>query len=147
MPLNKVRRETSSSEFYLWMAYLDWEVNAFNADRQYFAQIALEACRSRLKEPNKVSLKDFLLKFEVAEKPEVNEESVDEANGNDVNKVKAFFFALTGLSGNSKASKKRELPAHVQPGPWKPVSAPGPKHDGVRPANRGGLRKGPTSKR
>jgi hypothetical protein len=128
------------------MEYLDRDVNAFHPEYQYWAQIALEVCRGRLKEPNKVTLKDFLLKFESVTTASSTLEEADKTNEK-VDPMKAFFFALTGLSGNPELRKKRDLPKNVQLGPRKPVSSPGPKHRGVQSTVGGVVRKSPTGKR
>lgn len=106
MSLDEVKQKTSASQFVLWMAYLEWEVNAFDKNCYYLAQIAAEIRRSYVRRGVAVRLKDFLIKFVVERrKPRKLVESTEVHV--ETNKAKQFFFALTGLVGSAKKGKRK----------------------------------------
>lgn len=97
--------KTSASQFILWMEYLEWETNAFDKTCYYLAQIAAEIRRSYVKRGVIVRIEDFILKFtskRIEEKTPMSMDSQTRAN-----KMKQFFFALTGLTGSAKKRKGR----------------------------------------
>lgn len=55
--------ETTSSEFVDWMTFRRMDMNNPSRIDYYLAQIAAEVRRSMAKHPNKIVVKDFLLKF------------------------------------------------------------------------------------
>lgn len=102
MSLDRVKMETSVSQFVLWMQYLDWEINAFDKTCYYLAQIAAEVRRPNMPKGKTIKLEDFIIKFsgkKSAEKPLEDEQTR-------VNKVKQFFFGLTGLTRKKKKRKR-----------------------------------------
>lgn len=102
MSLYEVKRKTSSSEFILWMQYLEWEINSFDRTAHYLAQIATEVRRSYVKKPASVKFKDFIMKFSREEKEEkkVSVESRTQM-------AKQFFFGLTGFTGSAGKKKRK----------------------------------------
>lgn len=70
MSVRKVQSEVSSSEFLEWIAYLDEDANRFHREDYYFANIAAEIRRSYVKDPMKVKISSFLMKFTRAKKSE-----------------------------------------------------------------------------
>jgi len=101
MSLDRVKVETSASQFVLWMKFFEWETNAFDVTRCYLAQIAAEIRRGNVKEPRNVKVADFIMKFEPPRKESEQKESAMVAQTK-ANRTKAFFFALTGLVGKRK---------------------------------------------
>lgn len=101
MPTQRCQEETSSTDFVMWMEYLEMEVNAFHREDYYLAQIAAEMRRSFVKNPKKVKLDDFLLKFKnkVIRKGMTKEERTKIA--------KSFWGALTSLSFAPKKKKDK----------------------------------------
>ncbi len=85
--MQQARAEITSSEFVDWIAFFDLELNEFNRQDYFLANIAKEVCRTRAKHPEKVTIKSFLLKFGekkvVKIKPETREQSAA--------KAKSFF--------------------------------------------------------
>lgn len=59
LPLQYVKATTTVSEFFEWRSFL--RTQHLRQD-YYLAQIALEVCRGRVKDPSKVRLEDFLLR-------------------------------------------------------------------------------------
>jgi hypothetical protein len=103
MSLGDVKRKTSSSEFVLWMEYLEWEINAFDKNTLYLAQIAAEVRRSYVRSPKLVKIQDFIMKFTKGKESEAPTEDVQTR----AEKAKSFFFGLTGLMGNARKRKRR----------------------------------------
>ena len=89
--VQEVRQKTTSTEFVLWMEYLEKDTNAFHREDYYLAQIAAEIRRSFVKKPKQVKLKDFLLKFVMQEKPK--KLSIKERT----KRMKQFWFFHVGL--------------------------------------------------
>ena len=102
MSLDRVKMETSASQFVLWMEYLDWEANAFDKTCYYLAQIAAEVRRPNVRKGTVVKTEDFIMKF-VHKKPS-EPESLDVQTR--ANRIKQFFFGLTGLTGKDKRNRK-----------------------------------------
>jgi len=63
MSLQRCQDETTSTQFLSWLAYLDYDVNAFHREDWFLAQIAQEVRRLISNKPKKVRLNWFLLKF------------------------------------------------------------------------------------
>jgi len=104
MSLDEVKMKTSCSQFVLWMAYLEWDINAFDKTCHYLAQIAAEVRRPNVRKGVVVKIEDFIMKFTHKEAGEPVEQNVQTR----ANKAKQFFFGLTGLIGKRK-KKKRKL--------------------------------------
>ena len=103
MSLDRIKMETSASQFILWMEYLDWEINAFDKTCYYLAQIAAEIRRPNVKKGVIVKVQDFIIKF--THKSPVESTPMDAQTR--ANRAKQFFFGLTGLTGKQKKRKKR----------------------------------------
>ena len=103
MSLDRVKMETSVSQFVLWMQYLDWEINAFDKTCYYLAQIAAEVRRPNMPKGKIVTLKDFIIKFTSGKSEEKPSEDVQTR----AHKMKQFFFGLTGLTRKKKKRMKR----------------------------------------
>ena len=103
MSLDEVKMKTSASQFVRWMEYLDWEINAFDKTCYYLAQIAAEVRRPNMPKGKTVTLKDFIIKFTSGKAEEKPLEDVQTR----ANKMKQFFFGLTGLSRKKKKRIKR----------------------------------------
>ncbi len=63
MSIQRCQEETTSTQFVDWIAYLDWDVNAFHREDSFLAQIAQEIRRTISKDPEKVQIDGFLRKF------------------------------------------------------------------------------------
>ena len=94
--LTEARRSNTSSELKLWEAFFQWEYNEQTKLDNYLAQIALEVHRTRVEKPNKLTLKDKLIKFmtgkEMREKEE--ERLTPEERGR---QSKAIWLAAFGI--------------------------------------------------
>lgn len=104
MSLQRVKRETTSSEFVLWMVYLRELPNRFNALYHYLAQIAFEIRQSAFFAKRKRwRLTDFLLKFvwgESEKRPETQTEF--EAREAQVARSKSFWLGFVGMGEEKK---------------------------------------------
>lgn len=101
MSLDRVKAETSVSQFVLWMKYLDWEINAFDKECYYLAQIASEVRRSYVKDPRTVKIKDFVMEFE-------SQEERNAKRSTHMDRAKKFFFGITGLLGSGKRPRRKK---------------------------------------
>lgn len=63
MSLQRCQEETTSTQFLDWIEYLELDVNAFHREDHFWANIATEIRRSFVKEPGRVRMGSFLLKF------------------------------------------------------------------------------------
>lgn len=65
--MQRAQFEITSTEFVLWIAYLD-NAEMVNVSKQdyYLANIAAEIRRSYVKHPERVSIESFLMKFKRA---------------------------------------------------------------------------------
>ena len=104
MSLDEVKVKTSSSQYVLWMEYLDWEINAFDKTCYYLAQIAAEVRRPNMPKGKSVKLEDFIIEFSSKKAEEKPSEDVQTR----ANRMKQYFFGLTGLTGKRKKRKKRK---------------------------------------
>jgi hypothetical protein len=68
MTLRECQSRVSSKEFVLWKIYMRDEHNRFHREDYLFAMVASEVRRTIVKNPNKVKVEDFLLKFQEAGK-------------------------------------------------------------------------------
>lgn len=60
----RCKKETSSMDFLKWRVYLDeHELNGFHREDYFLAQIAMYIAMANSKHPEKLSLKQFLMKF------------------------------------------------------------------------------------
>jgi len=75
------------------------ETSTIKREEYYWAQIAAEMRRSWVKNKQKVSLKDFLIKFSYAKKPKV-ESAVDREIR--LKQSKNFWLLATGLKKKGK---------------------------------------------
>jgi len=98
LPLQVVMSLTTSTEYYLWMEYLDNEDRKNSKQEYYLAQIALEVRRNWAKNPNSYKLDDFL--FKVDKKPPVKTKE-GEADVN-LDTYKNFWFVGTGYKQKIK---------------------------------------------
>jgi hypothetical protein len=78
MPLDRVKAETSASQFALWMEFFEWETNAFDKTCYYLAQIAAEVRRAFAKNPRSVRIQDFILQFKSASEQAAKQQSTGE---------------------------------------------------------------------
>lgn len=105
MSLDDVKRKTSSFQFALWMEYLEWEINAFDKQCWYLAQIAAEVHRPYAPKGRRIDVKDFIPTFSRKQiEPKVETPVAVQMKAN---KDKQFFFGLTGLTGSAKKGKRR----------------------------------------
>ena len=88
------------------MEYMEWEANAFDKVCYYLAQVTAEIRRSYVKRGVIVRIEDFIMKFKAKERVESN--SVPMSRQMSANRMKQFFFALTGLVGSVKKKGKRK---------------------------------------
>jgi len=87
LPVQLVKKQTTSSEFVNWVQYLNEEPNRFNPLYFYLAQIAAEVRRTIVKKPEKVKVEDFVIKF-------ISKEDQRKAN---LNKSKSFWLKGLGI--------------------------------------------------
>ena len=78
MTLRECQSRVSSKEFVLWKIYMRDEHNRFHREDYLFAMVAYEVRRTIVKNPNKVKVEDFLLKFQEAGKTTEDQEEVNE---------------------------------------------------------------------
>lgn len=81
------------------MEYLERDANAFHRENYYWAQIAAEIRRSFCKNPKRVKVEDFLLKF----KNKVMKKKITKKERTKI--AKAFWSALTSMSFKPKKKK------------------------------------------
>lgn len=62
VPVQELKGRLAYDEFLEWVAYMEREEVRTPPDHLYLAQIATEVCRSRIKNPKRVRVSDFLLK-------------------------------------------------------------------------------------
>lgn len=86
--LQEVQEGTTSSEFVEWVRYLELEVNDFDRQDYYLAQIAAEIRRGNAKYPRQIKVEDFVLKFKTESEIRKNPTMAE---------AKAFFFTAVGL--------------------------------------------------
>jgi len=101
MSLQRVKAETTSTEFVKWKVRLDKEVNNTTADQFYFAQLAQEIRRLRVKHPERVKLKEFQISFNRKQQVErVGDDDDDEPDeetlARDIDNSKAYWMGLAG---------------------------------------------------
>lgn len=60
LPVQVVKAQTTVSEFYEWAVFLREHQSR---EDYYWAQIAAEICKTRVKDPNAVKTEHFLIKF------------------------------------------------------------------------------------
>lgn len=101
MSLQRVKLETTSTEFNLWNAFLEWDLNAFHRQDYYLAQIAREVRAVLAKKPALVKLKDFILQFGSGkqDKPPKENLSPEELKQKATAASKAYWFNLLGFKG------------------------------------------------
>jgi len=104
MSLDRVKIETSASQFVLWMKFFEWENNAFDATRCYLAQIAAEIRRGNVKEPRNVKVSDFIMKFQLPTSEAERVKTPAEIQSK-TSHMKSAFFTLTGLMGKKRRDK------------------------------------------
>lgn len=105
MSVSEAQAKLSATEFYKWCWFLDWqETEEFQRSDYYHALIAWAITRGYAKDPGKVKLDHFLLKFGEKKqkqvqkkKPETMEEAMERAN--------AMFGWLIGMSNKDKGRK------------------------------------------
>jgi len=100
MAVQEVQLKTTATEYSKWMVFLaeerKWKEERIDKQDIYLAQIALEACRSRIKKPGDVKLEDFILgdlpKTKKASKPKTKKEAAERMK-------KQMFSALGNPKG------------------------------------------------
>lgn len=102
LPLQEVLSKTTSSEFNMWMIYLEEEINGFHREDYYLAQIAAEIRKGQVKNPKKVKVKDMILQFSIGRKQKKTPMDKEES----INRSKAFWFGGLGFLGKKKGGKK-----------------------------------------
>lgn len=123
VPVQRLKKETSLTEFRDWKEYLRWQANEHTVDRHYLAQIACEIRRSCAKKPNDVKLNQFLLEFKTLysnekppqQKPD-NTDQPKELNQDEINRRTAqsmmywnAFFKQSEKRPNKKGMKKKNV--------------------------------------
>lgn len=108
-----VKRYTTSTEFVKWKVYQLEEPNEFNPLYWYLALIATEVARSNAKHPERIKLKDRILKFAFNSTTSATNESSSADTLADVsqermNTSKRAWLAMTGFFkvGNRKRKRK-----------------------------------------
>jgi hypothetical protein len=97
--LGEAKSKVSSSELIMWKVYLERDINTFHREDYYYAQIALEVRRVLAKNPNKIKLEQFLLRFSLKNaKKKITAESVETRTL----RSKAFWLGFVGAQGPIK---------------------------------------------
>ena len=63
MSKQRCQRETTSTEFLEWLAFLEWEHNTFQKRDYYLANIVHWIKKTIAKNPEEVKFEDSLIKF------------------------------------------------------------------------------------
>lgn len=98
MPVQRCMVETSSRDFRDWRRFKWQSMNMPNRTDYYLAQIAQEVHKGLVKNPNRVKLTEFLLKFVLTrneDKPLTKKEITKRTNAS-----KSFWSALLGVALN-----------------------------------------------
>ena len=102
MTVQEVQAKITSSEFLEWAWYLNWrDTEEFNRQDFYLANIAASVDRGNVKHPRKIKLENYILKFH-------NRPNQD--SGDKMRRSKQHWLTLTGVIGNKKNQKKKQLP-------------------------------------
>lgn len=98
-------RETTSREFVKWCRILNNEMNTPSRTDYYIAQVAYEVRRSFVKDPNKVEMKEFIIKFEeiVAKEEPLTEEVLEQR----IIRSKAAWFGAAGVKTRTPPPQKK----------------------------------------
>lgn len=95
--LEECKRAVGSREFLSWKVFREHQINAFQRQDYFLAQIALHICRGQAKNPRSLKLEQFLLKFVNGKPPEEDpEEETEEARTTRIAASKAFWKGLAG---------------------------------------------------
>jgi len=82
-----------------WIAYLDdEELNGFHREDYYLANIAAEVRRSFVKDPAKIKMESFLIKFKKGAKLKRPKKTKEEK----IRESKAFWMSLAGMPKRKK---------------------------------------------
>jgi len=92
MSLDRVKMETSVSQFVLWKEFFKWEVNEHTKQDYYLAQIAAEIRKSFVKNPKEVKDSNFLIKFIFKDRKAVQEDKIQQSK-----KYKNSWLAWAGI--------------------------------------------------
>lgn len=71
MPVTTLKEQITLSEFLQWREFLRLRQERHDKEHFYWAQIAAEICKGRAKHPERIKIKDFLLRFQTSEEEEV----------------------------------------------------------------------------
>ena len=95
MPVQRLQRETTSTEFVEWLAYMRHDLGVVRREEYYLAQIACEVRRVLRSNPNSVKLRHFLFKFMTGGEKETppTQEEVEKRTA----LSKARWFAIVGV--------------------------------------------------
>jgi hypothetical protein len=104
-----------------WCTFLDLEVTGFHREDAYWAQIAAEIRRANVKEPQKVKVEDFLIKYQLASSGE------DEQEARKAKALEARGHWLAAVFGAKP--KKAPVPSKERVGRVDPVGAPKKRED------------------
>jgi len=96
MPLQRVKAETTSTEFVDWLQYLEQDWNRPRREDWYLAQVAAEVRRSRVMEPGKVKTKELLIEFESGERTDDGNKPTEEQLATRTARSKAAWFTRVG---------------------------------------------------
>lgn len=94
MTVSDLQDRIEYSEFLEWIQYLRIERNSLAKIDHYLAQIAMEVRRSYVKDPNRVKLSSFLMKFSTPEEAEVVDSAKDPRSVKTAVSKAAWFGAL-----------------------------------------------------
>jgi len=88
MPLQRVQRETTATEYVEWCHFLELEWNNPSRSDFYAAQTAAEVRKLFAKNPRNIKTEDLLLTFDTGAHKKSKQVSTEQS--------KAFWFAFTG---------------------------------------------------
>jgi hypothetical protein len=97
MTVQEAQTKMTSSEFVMWSEYLVLELNFFHREDYFLAQIAAEIRRSFVKNPSKVGIIDFLIKFVFGEKDKKEKDKMDKDLEEYTKKSKASWLGFLGI--------------------------------------------------
>lgn len=93
-PVCELQQRMPSSEFTAWRVFLEREPNQFNKQDYYLAQIAAEIVRPRVKNPERLGLDDYLIRFESRKQDAKPREMTEAEKQEHIERSKAAWAAF-----------------------------------------------------
>lgn len=100
MSIQEAKRKHTSTELGLWLAFFEWEVNAFHREDYFFARMCKYLEMAIVKDPSKVKEEQHHLKFKREEvKPANAGNDFDKRLEMSKNSWSAFFSVTDAVVG------------------------------------------------